>query len=190
MYGTQSNLTILIAHVLFYVVGIDMGGTFSRVAVRDFDSSKVAIITSKDTGENAMPSIIVPFPPNEHDIVVGDTHLWRSGVPTIAAFYVRQLLGKRFEDVKHIWDDKEPWPFEIVDVEGTPLVGVTLSGSTAAGLKLTLDPEEVAGVDHEKNWSTLVSPSSSSTTRRSRMKLVSSSLHPACRLMRRWRCLK
>ena len=125
-----------------------MGGTiFSRVGVWDFDFSEASIVFNEEIGDGNMPSIVSFL--NEHDIVVGDAKLLRSTVPTLAAFHVKQLLGnKSFEEVKHVWDKKKPWPFEIVDVQGKPLVGVTLPDESDS--KLILDPEDILALIMKK----------------------------------------
>ncbi|ONH96309.1 hypothetical protein PRUPE_7G120100 [Prunus persica] len=106
-------------------IGIDLGTTYSRVAVWQKDHVEVIM---NDHG-NRKTSSFVAFTETDETILVGDAafnQVQRNTTNSI--FDTKRLIGRRFSDTS-IQSDVKHWPFKVV--EGTadrPMIVVTHNG--------------------------------------------------------------
>lgn len=106
-------------------VGIDLGTTYSCVAVWQHD--RVEIIVN-DQGNRVTPSIVA-FTPSER--LVGDGAKYQVATnPHNTVFDVKRLIGRRFSDLD-VQSDMKLWPFTVVSGDnGKPLIQVEYKGQT------------------------------------------------------------
>ncbi|KAG8707106.1 ATPase with role in protein import into the ER [Ceratobasidium sp. 395] len=106
------------------VVGIDLGTTYSCVAV--YQGGRVDIIPNEQ-GNRVTPSW-VGFSGNER--LIGDTakQVFHT-IPSQTIFDAKRLLGRRFDDVS-LREDARHWPFKIIDNHGHPAFEVEFQGKT------------------------------------------------------------
>ncbi|CAL2273251.1 unnamed protein product [Prunus armeniaca] len=108
-----------------HAIGIDLGTTYSRVAVWQKDHVEVIL---NDHG-NRKTSSYVAFTETNETILVGDAafnQVQRNTTNSI--FDTKRLIGRRFSDTS-IQSDVKHWPFKVV--EGTadrPMIVVTHNG--------------------------------------------------------------
>ena len=116
-----------------YAIGIDLGTTYSCVAV--WKNSKVEIIPN-DLGDRTTPSV-VSFTNSER--LVGQAaknQITRNYKNTI--YDAKRLIGRRFNE-EEVQKDKKLWPFKVEkDPKNTPLICVEYEGKTQKFL-----PEEI-----------------------------------------------
>ena len=116
------------------VIGIDLGTTFSCVAV--FKNGKPKVI-SNEHGNRITPSC-VSFTDNGY--LVGEDARYRlSRNPTRTVYEMKRLVGRTFDE-EVVQEDIVRWPFDVVDQDGKPMIKV-LSGE----LKL-YSPEEISAM--------------------------------------------
>merc|ERR1712087_63858 len=117
------------------VVGIDLGTTYSCVGV--YKNGRVEIIAN-DQGNRVTPSY-VSFSGDER--LIGDAAKNQASLnPSNTVYDAKRLIGRRFTDaaVRH---DMKLWPFNIVSVDGKPIIEVEVSGAMK---KFT--PEEISAM--------------------------------------------
>merc|ERR1711920_794942 len=117
------------------VVGIDLGTTYSCVGV--YKNGRVEIIAN-DQGNRVTPSY-VSFSDGER--LVGDAAKNQASLnPSNTVYDAKRLIGRRFTDAA-VQHDMKLWPFNIVSVDGKPIIEVEVSGAMK---KFT--PEEISAM--------------------------------------------
>jgi heat shock protein 5 len=117
------------------VIGIDLGTTYSCVAV--YKDGRVQIIAN-DQGNRITPSVVA-FTDNER--LIGDAAKNQASLnPTNTVYDVKRLIGRRYTDVE-VQRDKKLLPFEIVNKNGKPAIQVDVKGE-----KKVLTPEEISAM--------------------------------------------
>ncbi|EUB56426.1 Heat shock cognate protein [Echinococcus granulosus] len=105
-------------------IGIDLGTTFSCVAV--FQFGKVEIIANEQ-GNRTTPSYVA-FTDKER--LIGDAAKNQVALnPTNTVFGAKRLIGRGSYD-KEVQDDIKHWPFKVIDSEGKPTIEVEYCGKT------------------------------------------------------------
>ncbi|PUZ41676.1 hypothetical protein GQ55_9G523500 [Panicum hallii var. hallii] len=104
-------------------VGIDLGTTYSCVAVWRHDRGEVI---ANDQGNRLTPSCVA-FTGTER--LVGDAAVNQAALnPTNSIFEVKRLIGRRFSD-KSVQEDIKLWPFKVVaGHEDRPMIVVQYKG--------------------------------------------------------------
>ncbi|VUZ54806.1 unnamed protein product [Hymenolepis diminuta] len=103
-------------------VGIDLGTTFSCVAV--FQHGKVKIIAN-DQGNRTTPSYVA-F--TDTELLIGGAAKNQVAMnPTNTVFDAKRLIGRRFDD-KTVQDDMKHWPFHVINSGGKPKIEVEYKG--------------------------------------------------------------
>lgn len=125
------------------VVGIDLGTTFSVVALKNGD--EVTVLPDWRSGKALLPSVVSFFP--EGRTVVGheavrlrDTH------PSNTIFNAKRFIGRPFDEVT---EDARSHPFHVAphgsDAAGkaSPLAGFVIPGAAAGGADGWVSPVDV-----------------------------------------------
>ncbi|KAK9766009.1 ATPase with role in protein import into the ER [Basidiobolus ranarum] len=100
------------------VIGIDLGTTYSCVAVRK--NGRVEIIAN-DQGHRITPSYVA-FTDEER--LIGDSAKNQAPAnPTNTIFDAKRLIGRRFND-KDVQSDLKHFPFNVIDKDGKPVIQV------------------------------------------------------------------
>ncbi|ETE72053.1 Heat shock 70 kDa protein 1A/1B, partial [Ophiophagus hannah] len=116
-------------------IGIDLGTTFSCVAVCQHD--KVEIIAN-DQGKRTTPSYVA-FTNTEH--LIGDPAKSQASLnPQNTVFDAKRLIGRKYEDAA-IQEDMKHWPFTVVSHEEKLKVQVSHKGK-----QRTFYPEEISAM--------------------------------------------
>merc|ERR1719377_423327 len=103
------------------VIGIDLGTTYSCVGV--YKNGKVEIIAN-DQGNRVTPSYVA-FSDGER--LVGDAAKNQASLnPSNTVYDAKRLIGRRFTDAA-VQHDMKLWPFELINVDGKPLIQVEIS---------------------------------------------------------------
>merc|ERR1711920_397490 len=117
------------------VVGIDLGTTYSCVGV--YKNGRVEIIAN-DQGNRVTPSYVA-F--SDAERLVGDAAKNQASLnPSNTVYDAKRLIGRRFTDAA-VQHDMRLWPFNIVSVDGKPIIEVEVSGAMK---KFT--PEEISAM--------------------------------------------
>ncbi|XP_002468091.1 heat shock cognate 70 kDa protein [Sorghum bicolor] len=118
------------------VIGIDLGTTYSCVAVWRHDRSEVI---ANDQGNRLTPSCVV-FTDDES--LVGDAAVNQAAFnPTNTIFEVKRLIGRRFRD-NSVQEDIKLWPFKVVaGRQDRPTIVVQHEGK-----ERQLMPEEISSM--------------------------------------------
>ncbi|RWS25768.1 heat shock protein ssa2-like protein [Leptotrombidium deliense] len=105
-----------------HAIGIDLGTTFSCVAV--CKKGRVEVFEN-DSGSRTTPSYVA-F--TEHERIIGNeakNHV--SEDPTNTVFEAKRLIGRKFND-REVQGDMIEWPFTVFDDNGDPKIEVTHMG--------------------------------------------------------------
>ncbi|QRV96142.1 heat shock protein HSP70 family protein [Ceratobasidium sp. AG-Ba] len=106
------------------VVGIDLGTTYSCVAV--YQGGRVDVITNEQ-GNRVTPSWI-GF--NGQERLIGEPAKQAfHTMPSQTIFDAKRLIGRRYSEVS-LSEDVRHWPFKVVDNNGRPAVEVVYQGET------------------------------------------------------------
>ncbi|KAG9083409.1 ATPase with role in protein import into the ER [Ceratobasidium sp. 370] len=117
------------------VVGIDLGTTYSCVAV--YQGGRVDIIAN-DQGNRVTPSWVA-FKGKER--LIGDPAKQAFHTnPDQTIFDAKRLLGRRFDDTS-LREDIRHWPFKVIDNHGRPAVQLEFRGETK-----TFTPQEISAM--------------------------------------------
>ncbi|KAJ9050503.1 Hsp70 chaperone [Entomophthora muscae] len=118
-----------------YAIGIDLGTTYSCVAV--WRHERVEILAN-DQGNRVTPSYVA-FTGDGR--LVGDAAANQAiQNPASTIFGIKRIIGGRFSD-KAIQEDIKQWPFRVKNQEGKPVVEVEYLGE-----KRTFTPEEISAM--------------------------------------------
>ena len=118
------------------VIGIDLGTTYSCVAV--MENGKVNVI-SNDQGNRITPSYVAFT--EEGERLIGDAAKNQlTSNPENTIFDAKRLIGREWSD-KSIQDDSEYFPFKISNSHNKPVITVK-----AGGTNKVLTPEEVSAM--------------------------------------------
>ncbi|MES1913204.1 MAG: Hsp70 chaperone, variant 2 [Cercozoa sp. M6MM] len=119
-----------------YAVGIDLGTTYSCVAV--MKNGTVEIIPN-DQGNRTTPSYVA-F--TESERLIGDGAKNQAALnPTNTVFDAKRLIGRKFQDPT-VQDDMRLWPFKVVAESGDrPAIQVQYKGETK-----NFHPEEISSM--------------------------------------------
>ncbi|EAY80235.1 hypothetical protein OsI_35412 [Oryza sativa Indica Group] len=119
-------------------VGIDLGTTYSCVAVWRHDRGEVI---ANDQGNRLTPSCVA-FTADDDDSFVGDAAFNQSALnPTNTIFEVKRLIGRRFSD-DSVQKDIKLWPFKVVaGQEDRPMIVVRHEGEERQFM-----PEEISSM--------------------------------------------
>ncbi|KAF9344950.1 70-kilodalton heat shock protein [Mortierella sp. AD094] len=119
------------AYLSVLAIGIDLGTTYSRVAV--WKDHRVEIIAN-DKGNRSTPSYVA-F--TESDRLLGDDAKDQVTTnPGNTIFGAKRLIGRRFNNV-----DAANWPFKVIEKETRPCIQVECKGE-----KKNLTPEEISSI--------------------------------------------
>jgi len=122
------------------VIGIDLGTTYSCVGV--YKNGRVEIIAN-DQGNRITPSYVAWT--GEGERVIGDAAKNQATLnPETTVFDVKRLIGRAYKD-KTVQHDKKLFPFDVVNKEGKPNIGVTVKGD-----KKQFAPEEISAMILQK----------------------------------------
>ncbi|KAG2211256.1 hypothetical protein INT47_006376 [Mucor saturninus] len=117
------------------VIGIDLGTTYSCVAVQK--NGRVEIIAN-DQGHRITPSYVA-FTDDER--LIGDAAKNQfSANPERTVFDAKRLIGRRYTD-KEVKQDMKHFPFSIVNKNGAPNIKVAVKGEDKV-----FTPEEISGM--------------------------------------------
>ncbi|KAG2172131.1 hypothetical protein INT44_006600, partial [Umbelopsis vinacea] len=118
-----------------FAVGIDLGTTYSCVAV--WQNDRVEIIAN-DQGNRTTPSY-VGFTDSER--LIGDAAKNQVAMnPINTVFDAKRLIGRRFAD-NEVQSDMKHWPFKVIDKEGKPQIQVEYKGENKI-----FTPEEISSM--------------------------------------------
>lgn len=118
-----------------YVIGIDLGTTYSCVGV--FRNDKVEIIANTQ-GNRTTPSYVA-FTDTER--LVGDAAKNQVAMnPFNTVFDAKRLIGRKISD-KTVQDDMKHWAFKVVDRNSKPYVSVQYKGENKE-----FSPEEISAM--------------------------------------------
>jgi L1 cell adhesion molecule like protein len=118
-----------------YVIGIDLGTTYSCVGV--FRHDKVEIIANKQ-GNRTTPSYVA-FTDTER--LVGDSAKNQVAMnPFNTVFDAKRLIGRKFSD-KTVQDDMKHWAFKVLDKDSKPYISVKYKGEDKE-----FSPEEISAM--------------------------------------------
>ena len=124
-------------------IGIDLGTTYSCVAVRQ--NGKVEIIPN-DQGNRTTPSYVA-F--NESERLVGDAAKNQASLnPRNTIFDAKRLIGRNIND-GIIQEDIKHFPFSVIDHNSKPLIKVEYKGEPKQ-----MTPEEISAMILQKMKST------------------------------------
>ncbi|XP_027907651.1 probable mediator of RNA polymerase II transcription subunit 37c [Vigna unguiculata] len=107
------------------VIGIDLGTTYSCVAVWQQQNNRVEIIHN-DQGNNTTPSCVA-F--TDHQRLIGDAAKNQAAAnPENTIFDAKRLIGRKYSDPL-VQKDKMLWPFKVVaGVNDKPMISVKYKG--------------------------------------------------------------
>ena len=118
------------------VIGIDLGTTYSCVGV--FKNGRVEILTN-ELGSRITPSWVAFTESGER--LVGEAAKNQASLnPTNTVYDAKRLIGRNYKD-KEVQKDKKLLPYEIVNDNGRPKIGVTVKGE-----QRTFTPEEISAM--------------------------------------------
>ncbi|XP_022635904.1 probable mediator of RNA polymerase II transcription subunit 37c [Vigna radiata var. radiata] len=120
------------------VIGIDLGTTYSCVAVWQQQHNRVEIIHN-DQGNNTTPSCVA-F--TDHERLIGDATTNQAALnPENTIFDAKRLIGRKYSDPL-VQKDKMLWPFKVVSgVNDKPMISVKYKGQ-----EKILSAEEVSSM--------------------------------------------
>ncbi|KAM1019999.1 hypothetical protein ACFX2I_041327 [Malus domestica] len=123
-----------------HVIGIDLGTTYSCVAVWQHDHVEIIV---NDQGNRTTPSHVA-F--NDSETLVGDAafnQVIRNPVNSI--FDAKRLIGRRFSDLS-VQNDLKLWPFKVTKgADDKPIIVVTCKGE-----EKQFSAEEISSMDVAK----------------------------------------
>uniref|UniRef100_A0A0D9XPZ6 Uncharacterized protein n=1 Tax=Leersia perrieri TaxID=77586 RepID=A0A0D9XPZ6_9ORYZ len=119
-------------------IGIDLGTTYSCVAVWRHDRSE---IIANDQGNRLTPSCVA-FTDADDERLVGDAAINQAALnPSNTIFEVKRLIGRRFSD-ESVQEDLKLWPFKVVaGRENRPMIVVRHDGEERKFM-----PEEISSM--------------------------------------------
>jgi len=121
-----------------HCIGIDLGTTYSCVAVWQASTNRVEVIPNSE-GNRTTPSYVA-FTDTER--LLGDAAKNQSAMnPTNTVFDAKRLIGRKFSD-KGVQEDLKHFPFKVIQGEGDkPLIQVMFKGEVKK-----FSPEEISAM--------------------------------------------
>jgi heat shock protein 1/8 len=118
-----------------YIIGIDLGTTYSCVGI--YRNDKVEIIANR-MGERTTPSYVA-F--NDTERLTGTPAKNQASMNAInTVFDAKRLIGRKFNDPT-VQSDMKHWPFKVVDRNNKPFIQVTYKGELKE-----FSPEEISAM--------------------------------------------
>lgn len=119
-----------------YAVGIDLGTTYSAVAI--YQNDRVEVIANEQ-GNRTTPSYVA-FTDSER--LIGDAAKNQASQnPKNTVFDAKRLIGRKFDD-KHVQADMAHWPFTVTNgADNKPRITVDFKGEQKSYL-----PEEISAM--------------------------------------------
>jgi L1 cell adhesion molecule like protein len=119
-----------------YAIGIDLGTTYSAVAI--YQNDRVEVIANEH-GNRTTPSYVA-F--TESERLIGDAAKNQASQnPKNTVFDAKRLIGRKFDD-KHIQTDMVHWPFTLTSgSDNKPRINVDFKGEQKTYL-----PEEISAM--------------------------------------------
>jgi heat shock protein 1/8 len=118
-----------------YAIGIDLGTTYSCVAV--WKDERVQVIAN-DMGNYTTPSYVA-FSDNER--LIGDAAKNQAALnPTNTIYDAKRLIGRKFSDAT-VQQDIKHWPFKVVSVDDKPKICAMYKGE-----EKSFSPEEISSM--------------------------------------------
>lgn len=137
-------ISFLFLYVSSYIIGIDLGTTFSVVAVHN-DQNEVEIIPD-DADRRTTPSVVSYYKGSR---VVGDSAVKLSTIcPEQTIFAVKRIIGRRFSE-ESVQQELRRVPFHIVEREDRPFIKISQtnnSNSDEYDDDILVSPEEVSAL--------------------------------------------
>jgi heat shock protein 1/8 len=118
-----------------YIIGIDLGTTYSCVGV--YRNDKVEIIANR-MGERTTPSY-ASFTDTERLTGTAAKNIVAMNA-TNTVFDAKRLIGRKFSD-STVQSDMKHWPFKVVDRDNKPYIQVTYKGELKE-----FSPEEISAM--------------------------------------------
>ncbi|KAL0225998.1 hypothetical protein P9112_013322 [Eukaryota sp. TZLM1-RC] len=116
------------------VIGIDLGTTYSCVAVKT-KAGNVEVIAN-DLGNRITPSY-VSF--SEEERLVGDSAKYAAAAnPHNTVYDIKRIIGRRFDD-KEVQEEAKRYPFKVVNQDNRPYIETTTSDKR-------FSPEEISAM--------------------------------------------
>ena len=116
-------------------IGIDLGTTYSCVAV--FQHGRVEIIAN-DQGNRTTPSYVAFTDAGER--LIGDAAKNQVALnPKNTVFDAKRLIGRRYDNPS-VQNDRKHWPFDVVNVGGSPKIRIEYQGEKI------MTPEEISSM--------------------------------------------
>lgn len=143
-----SLLIFLLTHSFSYIIGIDLGTTFSVVAVHN-NENDVEIIPD-ESDRRTTPSVVSYYKGSR---VVGDSAVKLSTIyPEETIFAVKRIIGRRFSE-EAVQQELRRVPFHIVEREDRPFIRITQHKATNGTNEndeydddILVSPEEVSAL--------------------------------------------
>lgn len=124
------------------VIGIDLGTTYSCVAVMKNGSVEVI---ANDQGNRITPSYVA-FTEDEGDRLIGDAAKNQAtSNPQNTIFDAKRLIGRLYKD-KTVQSDKKLLPYKISEKNGKPMIHVSINKDGSTGKKQEFTPEEISSM--------------------------------------------
>jgi len=133
-------LLAFVSEVTSIAIGIDLGTTFSCVAV--YKSGQVEIIPN-DQGNRITPSWVA-FTESGERLVGDGAKNQATDNPNNTVYDAKRLIGRLFQE-KEVQDDLPHFPFTVINVAGKPNIVVDRKDE-----KLQMPPEEVSAMVLER----------------------------------------
>ena len=131
----SQNIIVLARESVGPVIGIDLGTTYSCVAI--FRNGSVEIIPN-ELGNRITPSV-VSF--TDDDYLVGEAAKNQAVLnPKRTIYGVKRLIGRKYND-KEVQMDKNLLPYDIINQDGKPYIQVEIKGQ-----KKLYSPEEISAM--------------------------------------------
>ncbi|KAK3811777.1 MAG: heat shock protein 70 [Benniella sp.] len=118
-------------------IGIDLGTTYSCVAVWQHDDENVRVLNNEQ-GNRTTPSCVA-F--NDHRRLIGeDAKKQAAWNPSNTIFDAKRLIGRRFDDPE-VKKDMKHWPFTVINKGGAPYIQVEYHDE-----KKDFSPQEISAM--------------------------------------------
>ena len=133
--GVGTKVKIAIESGLHATIGIDLGTTYSCVAV--WKNGNIEVVANTQ-GFRTTPSWVA-F--TDEGFLIGDAAKNQVAMnPNNTVFDTKRLIGRRFADAE-VQSDMKHWPFKVIDKDTKPYIQVEFRGEIK-----TFSPEEISSM--------------------------------------------